>query len=138
MHLPSSKLFCDHASRFIHISCNHSTGADEALNAKRTFEQAASLANVSISKYRADNGIFTASKWKDSCTILGQTTDFCGVNAHNQNGIAEWQIRTIIDRARTMLLHAMQHWSDVIKVVFWPYALKLAADIHNVTPGPSG
>jgi hypothetical protein len=37
-----------------------------------------------------------------------------------------------------MLLHAMHHWPDIIKVDLWPYALKLAVDLHNHTPGPSG
>jgi hypothetical protein len=39
---------------------------------------------------------------------------------------------------RTMLLHALNKWPDVITVLLWPYALKLAIDIHNATPGSSG
>jgi hypothetical protein len=37
-----------------------------------------------------------------------------------------------------MLLHVMGHWPEVITIDLWSFALKLAADIHNATPGPSG
>jgi hypothetical protein len=37
-----------------------------------------------------------------------------------------------------MLLHAMRLWPDIITEDLWPFALKLAVDIHNSTPGPSG
>jgi hypothetical protein len=47
-------------------------------------------------------------------------------------------IGTITRRARTMLLHAMRLWPDIITEDLWPFALKLAVDIHNSTPGPSG
>jgi hypothetical protein len=31
----------------------------------------------------------------------------------------------------------MEHWPDAISVDLWPFAIKMAADIHNATPGPS-
>jgi hypothetical protein len=37
-----------------------------------------------------------------------------------------------------MLIHAMEHWPEVVTVDLWPFALRMAADIHNATPGPSG
>jgi hypothetical protein len=67
-----------------------------------------------------------------------QSITFAGVNNHSQNGIAECGIRTICDRARTMLLHAMEHWPEVVSLDLWPFALKFAVDVHNATPGPSG
>jgi len=134
----AATLFCDHASRFLHLTCNISTVAEEALLAKLSFEREAALANVRIRKSKADNGIFHLALWKTSCELLQQTIEYCGVNAHHQNGIAKRQIRSIMDPARMMLLHAMHHWSDIIKVDLWPYALKLAIDLHNHTPGPSG
>jgi len=47
-------------------------------------------------------------------------------------------IGTITRRARTMLLHAMRLWPEIITEDLWPFALKLAVDIHNSTPGLSG
>jgi hypothetical protein len=74
-----------------------STGAEEALLAKRSFEREAALANVQIWKYKADNGIFHSALWKASCDLLQQTIEYCGVNAHHQNGIAKRQICSIVD-----------------------------------------
>jgi hypothetical protein len=70
--------------------------------------------------------------------INKQTITYCGVNAHAQNGIAERSIRTLCDRARTIFIHALEKWPEAIGLDLWPYALKMAADIHNATPGPSG
>ncbi len=67
-----------------------------------------------------------------------QSITLSGVNQHSQNGIAERNIRTVCDRARTMLLHAILRWPQTVSVEMWPFALKLAVDIHNATPGPSG
>lgn len=61
-----------------------------------------------------------------------------GVDAHHQNGIAECYIRTITERACSMLIHAMICWLEIIRESFWPFALQLAVDLHNSTPGPSG
>ncbi len=37
-----------------------------------------------------------------------------------------------------MLIHAMISWPDIITEQLWPYSLRLAIDLHNNTPGPSG
>jgi hypothetical protein len=134
----AATIFCDHASHFLHLNCHPSTGAADAITAKHAFEREAALANVTIKKFRADNGIFNSNAWNQTCDILHQQKDYCGVNAHHQNGIVERQIWTIVDRSRMMLLHAIHKWPDVIHVYLWPFALKLAVDLHNHTPGPTG
>jgi hypothetical protein len=62
----------------------------------------------------------------------------CGVNAHHQNGIAERHIRSITECARTMLIHTMLSWPDIITENLWPYAFRLAVNLHNNTPSSSG
>jgi hypothetical protein len=37
-----------------------------------------------------------------------------------------------------MLIHSMLSWPDMIQEQLWPYAVHLAVDIHNHTPGSSG
>jgi len=37
-----------------------------------------------------------------------------------------------------MLIHAMLHWPDIITESLWPFAVQLAVDLHNATPGTSG
>ncbi len=131
-------LFVDHASRFLYFTPHCSTGAEEAIAAKHRFELLASSYNRRIKHYHTDNGVFSTKLFRSSCTQQNQQISFCGVNAHHQNGIAERYIRTITERARTMLLHAMISWPEIIKEDLWPYALRLAVDLHNATPGVSG
>jgi hypothetical protein len=37
-----------------------------------------------------------------------------------------------------MLIHAMLSWPDIIQENLWPFAMQLAADVHNSTPTLSG
>ncbi len=122
----------------MHITLNFSTGAEEAVESKRRFERMASDYNVQIKKYHADNGVYASKVFKSSCDALNQTYDFSGVGAKHQNGVAERMIGTITRRARTMLLHATILWPSIISEDLWPFALKMAVDVHNATPGPSG
>jgi hypothetical protein len=131
-------LLVDHASRLLYFTPHISTGAKEAISAKHQFELFASGFNRQIKRYHADNGIFATKLFRESCTRNKQQLSFCGVDAHHQNGIAERSIRTITEQARTMLIHAMIHWPEIIQESFWPYAIQLAVDIHNSTPTASG
>jgi hypothetical protein len=130
--------FIDHASNKVHIMLYYSTGANEAVHAKRHFENVATEHSVSIHKYHGDNGGFATHQFKSSCETLNQALDFSGVGAKHQNGVAEGMIGTITCRACTMLLHTICCWPDAISEDLWPFALKLAVDIHNSTPGISG
>lgn len=60
-----------------------------------------------------------------------QTITFCGVGAHHQNGIIENKNKMLTLGARTMLLHAMRLWPQMIDTMFWPFAMKAAAERHN-------
>jgi hypothetical protein len=66
----AATFFCDHASHFIHLTCHSFTGAVDAIASKRAFEREAQLANVSIKKYKADNGIFNSASWHATCELL--------------------------------------------------------------------
>jgi hypothetical protein len=131
-------LFYDHASRFLHFTPHHSTGAEEAIVAKRHFEHLASTHNRTIKRYHADNGVFTTKLFRDACQAQNQNLTFCGVDAHHQNGITERFIRTITERARTMLIHAMLRLPDIITEDLWPFAVQMAVDLHNMTPTTTG
>jgi hypothetical protein len=100
-------VFVDHASRFVFLKLYHSTGAAEALQGKHNFERLATGSGVQIKAYRADNGIFAKSEIQNSAKSQGQVLTFSGVGAHHQHGIAERYIRTLTERSRTMLRHAM-------------------------------
>ncbi|KAI2498353.1 hypothetical protein MHU86_16164 [Fragilaria crotonensis] len=111
-----------------------STNADETLEAKLAFERYASKFKVQVKSYQADNGRFAENKFMAAVKEAGQTITFCGVNAHFQNAVAERRIRTLQDQARTMLIHAQHRWPKAIDAHLWPYALRVANEIHNSTP----
>jgi hypothetical protein len=131
-------LFVDYASHYLYFMPHVSTDVQEALQAKHTFELHASQYNRFVKCYHADNGIFTTKDFCTHCTHQRQRLTFCGVNAHHQNGITERHIRSITERACSMLIHAMISWPDIIYEQLWPFALQLAVDLHNHTPGSSG
>ena len=56
---------------------------------------------------------------------------YCGVDSHNQNGIAERRIKSLSEDARTMLAHGIHIWSEVITRALWPFALKAACRARN-------
>jgi hypothetical protein len=134
----AASLYTDHASRFMYLKCHYSTGGIEAVEGKCRFEQLASTFGIKIKAYRGDNGIMAKKEYLRNIEENQQSISLAGINNHSQNGIAERNIRTICDRARTMILHAMERWPGVVGLDLWPFALKLAVDIHNATPGPSG
>ncbi len=82
--------------------------------------------------------VFCSKAFRDSCSLCGQGIRYSGVNAHHQNGIDKRYIHTITERARTMLIHAMVSWPEIVHENLWPFALRLAVAIHNATPGPTG
>jgi len=63
-----------------------------------------------------------------------QVRNFCGVNAHFQNGKAEKKIRDLQDAAKTSLLHAIRKWPRVITVNLWPYTMRYTTNFNNSVP----
>ena len=104
---------------------------DATLEAKHSFERLADLHGVKIKAYRADNGRFADTAFKDDCLCQQQKLTFCGVGAHHQNGIAECAIHNLTEISRTMLLNGIRLWPGIISIILWPLALKHAADRHN-------
>jgi hypothetical protein len=118
-------------SSFVYFTFHSSKAATELVKSKIEFEQYASRFNVKIENIRADNGIYTAQLFRDSCMKNQQNLTFCAVGAHWQNGTAEQFIGTVTQRARTILLHAMAKWPSVISEEMWPFALRHAVNFHN-------
>ena len=127
-------IFCDHASGF--IQCHHqvSLRATDTVISKRAFERAAKSCGVQVKSYHGDNGIFKSKEFEEALTKLEQQLKFSGVGAHHQNGIAERNIRTVTEKARTMMQHTYIHWPDEFEIQLWPLALDYACWLHNHTP----
>ena len=92
-------IFKDHVSKKIFIEFQESTNAEETIKSKTRVETEAMQYGIKIRRYHADNGIFKSKDFMTDVASKHQTIDFCGVDAHHQNGIAERSIRTIIESA---------------------------------------
>jgi hypothetical protein len=121
----------DHMSSYVYVTFHASKATTELVHSKTEFEQFALRYGVSIKNIRADNGVYLAQLFKDSCMKHQQNLTFCAVGAHWQNGVTERFIGTITQWARTILLHAMSKWPAVITEDMWTFALRHAVNFHN-------
>ncbi len=137
--LPSTRRYkyctfwIDHYSQFVYVTMHETKKAEELLRSKQEFEEFAQRYGVNIKNIRADNGVYTAKMIHESCQKKQQNLTFCAVGAHWQNGIAEQFIGTVVQRARTILLHAMAKWPSVITEDMWPFAIRHMVNFHNVS-----
>jgi hypothetical protein len=121
----------DHYSQFMYVTMHESKRAEELVKSKLEFKDFASRYDIKIKSIRADNGVYTAKLFQESCQKKQQSLTFCAVGAHWQNGIAERFIGSITQRARTILLHAMARWPTVITEDMWTFAIRHAVNFHN-------
>lgn len=104
------------------------------MEAKQAFEQYTQLHGIAIKHIHCDSGRFANQLFKQHVKASHQMITFCGINAHHQNGRAEWRICNITEASYTMLLHAAQRWPKAIVSNLWPQALKHALNIQNSVP----
>lgn len=128
-----STMWVDNFSKFIKSYLQETITAAATIESKHAFERFAKRFNRKIKHIHSDNGVFRSKAFLQDCQNNNQTWSFCGVGAHWQNGIVERYIGIITERARTMLLHAMSMWPEVITTEFWSYVWQHAVNIHNVT-----
>ena len=129
-----STVFVDHFSNYTYVHMSESNTSVETIQAKYAFEARSSMMGVKVQHYHCDNGRFADNAFKQSVSKSNQNITYCGVNAHFQNGCAEKKIRDLRESARTQLLHAINRWPGTVTINLWPYALRYAADIHNLLP----
>ena len=86
-----------------------------------------------MSHCRGDNGRFGDAGFKQACTASRQTLYLCALNGHHQNGIAESSIGYLQSKARSILLHAINFWTEMISAELWTLAMLEATRISKVT-----
>lgn len=127
-------VFTNHYSRLSRVYMQTNLTETENLKSKHAWEDYCTKHGVVTNHYHADNGHFANAGFLQDLNIKGQTITFCGVNAHFQNGISEKRIRDLQEAARTSLLDAKSQWPKAINASLWPYAMRYANDVYNITP----
>jgi hypothetical protein len=103
------------------------------LHSKADFETLCRHHGINIRSIRADNGIYSSRSFQGACTAANQQLTVCGVGSHWQNGVVERAIGLIQATARTILLHAMAKWPDIIDTSFWPFAIRHSVNLYNIS-----
>ena len=134
--LTSSRYFgattvVDHVSDYVYVHLMKNLTLEETIKAKRAWEKILDLAGHTAKHYQADNGRFADMDFKLDCENHNQTITYCGVGAHHQNGIVEGKNKILTQGARTLLLHGIRMWPNMITSMFWPFALKAMAERMN-------
>ena len=107
-------VFVDHATDFSYVHLQIDQTTDSAIEAKEKYERKMAEYGVKVQSYHADNGIFRSKGFQEHIRQSNQKLTFCGVGAHFQNRIAENYIKQITGAGRTMLLHAIYRWPEVV------------------------
>jgi hypothetical protein len=111
-----------------------SLSANDTIRSKMTFERDCHTHGVGVQAYHGDNGIFNSAEFIRELDKKGQGLQLSGVGAHHQNGVAERAIKTVMERARTLMLHAAIHWPDARDEQLWPLAVDYSLYLWNNTP----
>jgi len=97
-------IFVDHGSGFIHVEHQVGFSAIETIRAKQDFERMCMDNGVVVQSYLTDSGAFKATnQFVSHIRNHQQRIQYCGTNAHHQNGVAERSIQTISNMARALL-----------------------------------
>jgi hypothetical protein len=82
------------------------------------FKKVLAQAQCFIKHYHADNCAFAHKGFLDEVNRKAQKITFCAVGAHYQNGIIENKNKMLTLSARTLLLHGIRMWPQMIDTMF--------------------
>ena len=88
-------IFVDHGTGYIHVEHQLGFSAVETIRAKQNYEKLAMDYGVIVQSYLTDSGAFKSNSFVQHIREHSQRLQFCGTNAHHQNGVAERSIRTV-------------------------------------------
>jgi transposase InsO family protein len=103
-------LFVDHASGKIFDFPQYSNTADETIRSAMKLEALAHDEGFKRKEYHSDNGIFFLADFRVHCDRLHTKYTFSRVGAKHMNGIAERNIKTVVQWAQANMLHLAHSW----------------------------
>ena len=103
----------------------------ETLLAKEAMGKLISQAGQTVKHYQADNGKFSDNGFIDAINQKYQKITFCGVGVHYQNGIVKNKNNILTTGARTLLIHSIRMWPQMIDNLFWPLSTKAISERLN-------
>ena len=122
--------FTDGATKLLYLETIKKKGAEEILHAFKTFYQKLKTQfDVKVKRLHTDNGgEFDNDLMWDFATKNGMELTTIAPYEPRSNGVAERINRTLLNKARAMMLKAN------IGYEYWPEAIEYAVYLHNRTP----
>ena len=128
-------IFVDHASGYVGLRHQVPLSSTDTIKAKVDFERFTYHDGVYIQQYHTDNGVFNSKDFMKELIDSQQQVRFSGVGTGHQNGVAERGTQTVVNMARTMMLHAaMKSPEGFIITELWPMAMDHATWLYNHIP----
>jgi hypothetical protein len=128
-------IFVDNATGKIAVCHQVALSSSDTVKSKLFFEKAAYDDGIVIQRYHTDNGVLTSKESLQEFLDSEQTIRFSGSGAAHQNGVAKRSIQTVVNMARTMMLHAaMRSPQGYVRTEHWPMAIDHAVWIYNHLP----
>lgn len=124
-------IFVDDATRFTWVYFLKTKRAEEVFQVFQQFKALVEKeAEASIRRFRCDNGTgeYNNRLFTDFLSTDGISFEPSAPYTQNQNGVSERAIRTIVEKARTMLLNAR------LSEGFWEEAVRTAVYLKNRSP----
>ena len=72
------------------------------------------LSGTKSKTFRGDNGLYKAAEFRAELRDNDQHITYYGVGVHNENGAAERDTRTMVEKTRIVLLNAHVRWPSLI------------------------
>ena len=123
--------FCDHVSDFVYVHPMQDYTVDKTILAVKAFKKVMAQANRTVKHYHTNNGAFAHKGFLGEVNRKAQKITFCAVGVHHQNGIIDNKNKMLTLAARTLLLHGIRMWPQMMDTMFWPFVFKAAAERHN-------
>jgi hypothetical protein len=99
----------------VHVEHQFGVSAVEIIRAKQAYEHNCMENGIFfVQDYLTDSEAFKSDAFVKHINETHKLLNFCGTNAHHQNGVAERAIQSIRKMERYMTLHAIVHWKDGI------------------------
>ena len=117
--------FIDDYSRYVSTYCIHSE--DQVFEKFREFEAlVTNETDLKIKTLRTDGGgEYTSAKFKNFLKQKRIRHEICAAYSPQQNGVAERMNRTLVETARSMILHAG------LSKAYWGEAVATASHVRN-------
>ena len=129
----AATIFLDHHSDLNYVPLQRGLSLVEMAQSKKAFEDYAKTHRAIIRNYHADNGRFSNNPLPQEVAQENQTTIYCGVNYHLQNGKAEKRIIDLQEHTRKQLHHTKAKCQSTVELVLCPYTPHQDTHLHKLT-----